>query len=101
MSNKLQYFVIITKPKIKDKCIKTLTENGGKGVTSIYANGSVKSNILSQTFGLDSDTKRLLIYSVITTENAQRLIDVFTNEFNFNKPNTGIAFTIPIEGLMF
>ncbi len=100
MKNKLQYFVIITKPKIKDKCIKTITENGGKGITTIYANGSVSSSILSQSFGFDSDTKRLLIYSLITTENAEKLIDLFNNEYNFKKPNTGIAFTIPVEGLM-
>ena len=101
MNNKLQYFVIITKPKIKEKCIKTLTENGGKGITSIYANGSVSSSILSQSFGFDSDTKRLLIYSLITTENAKNLIEIFNNEYDFNKPNTGIAFSIPVEGLMF
>ncbi len=101
MNNNLQFLVIISKTKFKDKFTTLLTENGGKGLTTIYGNGSVSSNVLAQSFGLDNDVKRLVLQCLITTENAKHILQILTEKYNFNKPNTGIAFTIPVEGLMF
>ncbi len=101
MNSNLQYLVIISKTKLKDKFMKLLTENNGKGVITIYGKGSVSSNVLAQSFGLDSDTTRLILQCLITTESAKNVLQILIDKFNFNKPNSGIAFTIPVEGLMF
>ena len=101
MNNNLQYLVIISKTKLKDKLMKLLTENGGKGLITMYGKGSVSSSVLAQSFGLDSDTKRLILQCLIMTENAKEVLQILIDKFNFNKPNSGIAFTIPVEGLMF
>ena len=101
MDNTLQYLVIISKTKFKDKFIKLLTENGGKGLTTIYGKGSVNAGVLAQSFGLDNDVKRLVLQCLITTENAKNILQILLKKYNFNKPNTGMAFTIPVEGLMF
>lgn len=101
MNNSLQYLVVISKTKFKEKFVKLLTENGGKGISTIYGKGSISSNVLIQSFGLDSDTKRLVLSCLISTENAKIILDILTQKYNFTKPNTGVAFTIPVEGLMF
>ena len=101
MDNNLQYLVIISKTKLKDKFMKLLNENGGKGLNTIYGKGSVSSSVLMQSFGLDSDTKRLFLQCLISSENAKNVLQILVEKYNFNKPNSGIAFTIPVQGLVF
>lgn len=101
MDNKLQFLVIISKTKFKEKFSNLLIENGGKGLITIYGKGSVSSSVLAQSFGLDNDVKRLVLQCLITTENAKNVLQILTEKYHFDKPNTGIAYTIPVEGLMF
>ena len=71
MDTNLQYFVIIGKTKLKDKFTELLAENGGKGIGNIYGKGSLSPSILAQSFGLDSDNKRVLVFCLVTKENAK------------------------------
>ena len=97
----LQNFIIVAKPKLKDKLSALLIENGAHSINTIYGHGSVSKNILAQAFGLDAEQKKVIMSCLIKMENAKKIIDVLYNDYNFYKPNTGIAFTIPVEGLMF
>lgn len=97
----LQNLTIIAKPKHKDKLTKLLLEKGAHSIDSIYGHGSVSKNILAQAFGLDVDQTKVIISCLVKSDSAKDIIDVLYNEFNFNKPNSGIAFTIPVEGLLF
>ena len=109
MDNTLQHLVIISKTKLKDKFMKLLTENNGKGVITIYGKGSVSSNVLAQSFGLDSDTTRLILQCLITTESAKNVLQILIDKFNFNNEiklidiieenNTAYAVTEHIESL--
>lgn len=99
--NKLQHFVIIGKPKLKEKFCLLLKENGGHSIDIIYARGSVSKSILAQAFGFDAEQKRAIISCLIPTKNASNIIQILYNDYNFNKPNTGVAFSVPVEGLMF
>lgn len=99
--NKLQYFVIIGKPKLKEKLYSLLKENNAHLLDTIYGHGSVSSNILAQAFGLDSEQKRVIISCLVPSENLSNLIQILHEKYQFNKPNTGIAFSVPVEGIMF
>ncbi len=97
----LQNLVIIAKPKLKDKLSALLIENGARSINTTYGHGSVSKSILAQAFGLDAEQKKVILSCLIKTQGAKKIIDILYNEYNFNKPNSGIAFTMSVEGLMF
>lgn len=98
---KLQNFIIVAKPKLKEKLSALLIENGAHSINTVYGHGSVSKSILAQVFGLDAEQTKVIISCLVKTDSAKKLIDILYNEYNFNKPNTGVAFTLPVEGLMF
>ena len=99
--NTLQYFVLIAEQKRKDKFISVLAEYDAKVIETVYGRGSMSPSIIAAAFGFEVEQGKVLITCLVKSENAKQLIDVLYNEHNFNKPNTGIAFTIPVEGLAF
>ena len=100
-NNTLQYFVLICNPKQKSEFSTLLNERGVKNITTVSAHGSVTQSVLAKAFGLESTNKKLMLSALIPTEISKELIDILYNEYEFNKPNTGIAYTIPVEGLLF
>ena len=100
-NNKLLYFVLICNPKIKDKLFTLLQDNGARSINTLSAKGSAPQNAILQAFGLESSNKKFILSTLLPYEVAINLINVLYNEYDFNKPNTGIAFTIPVEGLLF
>ena len=98
---KLQNLIIVAKPKLKEKISTLLIENGGHSINTVYGHGSVSKSILAQAFGLEAEQKKVIISCLIKTESAKNLIDILYTEYNFNKPNSGVAFTLPVDGLMF
>ena len=98
---RLQNFVVVAKPKLKEKLSSLLIENGACSINTVYGHGSVSKSILAQAFGLDAEQKKVIISCLIKTESAKKIIDILYTEYNFNKPNSGVAFTMPVEGLMF
>ncbi len=99
--NKLQYFVLICNSKQKDKFYTLLQENGAKNINTVSAHGSVSKSVLLSAFGLESTQKKLMICTLLPYEKASELISVLYSEYEFSKPNTGIAYTVSVEGLLF
>ena len=97
----LQYFVIIGKTKLREKFATMLIENGAHSIDTIYGRGSVGKSILAQALGLDGEQKKVIISCLLPTDNAKKVIDILYDEFNFHKANTGVAFSVPIEKLLF
>ena len=100
-TNNLQYFVIIAGKKKKEKFLSLLSEHGARGINTIYGHGSTSPSLIAAAFGFESEQGKVLISCLIKTKTAKELIDILYNEYDFNKPNTGIAFSIPVEGLTF
>jgi len=99
--NSLQYFVIIAAQKKKDKFLSLLGEYGAKQIDTVYGHGSMSPSALAAAFGFDAEQGRVVISSLVKTEKAKELIDVLYKDYHFDKPNTGIAFSISVEGLVF
>ena len=97
----LQYFVIIAEQKKKNKFLSLLGDYGAHGIEVVYGHGSMSPGAIAAAFGFEAEQGKVLITSLVKTESAKKLIDVLYNDYNFNKPNTGIAFAIPVEGLAF
>lgn len=100
-SKSLQYFVIIAEQKKKNKFLALLDDFGARGVEVVYGHGSMSPSAIAAAFGFEAEQGKVLISCLLRTENAKKLIDVLYSEYKFNKPNTGIAFGIPVEGLAF
>lgn len=100
MSN-IQYFVIIAEQKKKNKFLSLLGENDAHAIEVVYARGSVNPNTLAAAFGLEIEQGKVVISCLMKTEKAKELINILHKEYKFDKPNTGIAFSISVEGLAF
>ncbi len=97
----LQYLVIIAEQKKKNKFLSLLSEQGAHGIQTVYGRGSMSPSAIAAAFGFEAEQGKVLITCLVKSEDAKKLISILYNEYNFNKPNTGIAFTIPVEGLAF
>lgn len=100
-TTRLQYFVIIAEQKKKNKFLSLLNDHGARGIRTVYGYGSMSPSAISAAFGFEAEQGKVLITCLIKSENAKALIDILYNDYHFNKPNTGIAFGIPVEGLAF
>ena len=99
--NGLEYFVIIAEQKNKDKFLALLGEHGAHGIETVYGRGSMSPSALAAAFGLETEQGRVLISCLVKTSEARELTDILYSDYNFDKPNTGIAFGIAVEGLAF
>ena len=97
----LQYFVIIGNTKLREKFSALLKENGAHSIKTIYGRGSVGKSLLAQAFGLDADQKKAIISCLLPTDGAEKVVDLLYKEYNFDKANTGIAFSVPIQKISF
>jgi len=98
---RLQYFVIISDKKKKNKFLSLLSEQGGHEINVIYGKGSANASFWAQAFGLEVEEEKVFLSCVLPEEKAAPLMQLLYEEYDFKKRNTGIAFSIPIEGLIF
>lgn len=94
-------FIIIAERKKKNELHKLLMENSARVMHSIYAKGSVRINSFIDLLGFIPEENKIILTSLMSSEKANVLIEILNKEYNFAKPNTGIAFTIPIERLSY
>ncbi|MDR3318456.1 MAG: hypothetical protein LBS99_03380 [Clostridiales bacterium] len=92
---------VIANRNIKDELIKELTECKEMFFHTVYGKGSVKSNQFLQAFGFHVEQEKVLLIGLISRENSARAFDILIERFKFNKPNTGIAFSVPIDKLKY
>lgn len=98
---KIVFFTLIAGRKQKDALLNALSASGLKLINTMYGKGTVQANYLQNVLGLVPEENKIIITGLMKLENADRVFDLLVRKFEFNKPNTGIAFTIPIEKLSF
>ncbi len=97
----LQQLIVIAPQKKKDKFLSLLNESGAHSIEIVYAHGSMSPSAIAAAFGFEAEQKKVFISCLVKNDDARKLIDVLYDEYDFKRPNTGIAFTIPVEGLAF
>lgn len=100
-TKRLQYFVIIAPHRKRNKLLSLLSEHGAHGIDVVYGKGSMSPSAIAAAFGFEAEQGKVLISCLLKSESAQELINVLYHEYKFNKPNTGIAFGVPVQGLAF
>lgn len=97
----LQYFVVIVIKDLKDQILTILSEHNAHLIEIIYVHGTVKTNPLVNAFGLDCNECKVMITSLVKYENAKELTRLLYENYKFDKPNTGIAYSISVDSLSF
>lgn len=97
----LQYFVLIADQKKKNKFLSLLSEHGAHGIETVYGHGSMSPSAIAAAFGFEAEQGKVMICCLVRTEDATELLRILYHDYSFDKPNTGIAFTVAVEGLAF
>ncbi len=98
---KIQHLVLIVDQKKKDTFLTLLYEYGAHGVDVVYGHGSVSPHAFLAAFGFEAEKNKAVITCLMKKERVEALMRVLYTEYRFDKPNTGIAYSIPVEGLAF
>lgn len=83
---------------VGSKILKSAKHHGISGGTIILGKGTVNSRILD-FIGL-SDIRKEIVYMAAKKKTAYEALEALNNEFEFNKPNHGIAFTTAIGSIV-
>ena len=96
-------------PKKMKLLITILNKNDGEEVAAFYRAHGMTFNMIAPAYGaagleiMDylglSNTEKDMIVSIATADTVNAILPVIRRKFNLDKPNTGIAFTIPLAGI--
>ncbi len=97
----IEFLTLIAGRKHKDALLDALSGAGGRLINVVYGKGSVKLSYLRDILGLVPEENKVVITCLLPSEKSDVVLNMLVGKFNFDKPNTGIAFTIPIEKLFY
>jgi len=89
--------IIIAGRKQKNALLTSLLASGIHLIDTVYGKGTVCAGYLRNTFGLVPEEKKVVITCASTYAKADLVLKLLVEQFHFDKPNTGIAFTVPID----
>lgn len=95
------FLVVIAGRKKKDALLSALSQSGAHLTCIVYGRGTVKASYLKDALGLVPEENKVVIHCAMASDRADGVLNMLYEKFNFDKPNTGVAFTIPIERLSF
>ena len=85
----------------QDALLSALLEAGVHLINTIYGRGTVHAGYLKNILGLVPEKNKVAITCVLTGDKANAVLKMLTEKFHFDNPNTGIAFTVPIDEVSF
>lgn len=94
----IELICVIVNCGLGSRVIKSAKHHGVSGGTITLGIGSVHSRILD-FIGL-SDIRKEIVYMAAEKETAYEALEALNKEYQFNKPNHGIAFTTSICGVL-
>lgn len=95
----IEFLTLITGRKNKDALLKALSEAGGRLIEVVYGKGTAKVSYLKDVLGLVPEENRIVVTCLLPSQKTDDVFDMLIKKFHFNKPYTGIAFTIPVDKL--
>lgn len=99
--NHIVFFIVIADRKSGEGIVALLKEHNVRIVNTIYGQGSVQATAFQDVFGFMPEENKVLATCLMPKEKVREVIDALNLHYHFEKPNTGIAFTIPVDGLSF
>lgn len=98
---KISYLVLIAGRRNKDALLAALSEYGAKVVNILYGKGSAGGGHLLNMFGFIPERHKAVITCLTSEAKAEEILAMLADKFDFNSPNTGIAFTIPVDKIVY
>ncbi len=95
----IDFLTLIADRKHKDEILKLLLNSGCHLIDVVYAKGTLKTGYFKDMLGLVSEEKKIMITCLISGDLSSQLLKDLVTKFNFDKPNTGIAFVVPVDKL--
>lgn len=90
---------LIAGRKHKSALLDAIAKAGGHLINVVYGQGSAESSYLTDMFGFVPEVDKVVITCLLSGDKADAALDMLVEKFHFDKPNTGIAFTTPVEML--
>ena len=81
----------------KNELVDAIIENGGRFVTLSYGKGTVQCTALEEAIGLIPEINKVVINFFVNKKKSDRMFALFSERFNFDEPNTGIAFSVRVN----
>ncbi|MBE6033143.1 MAG: P-II family nitrogen regulator [Clostridiales bacterium] len=94
----IELICIITNFGLGSKLLRTAKHHGVSGGTITLGRGTVNNKILD-FLGL-SDVRKEIVFMLAGKETAYHVLEELNKEFEFNKPNHGIAYTTSVCGAL-
>jgi hypothetical protein len=102
MSNgDISFLVVIGERRFKENLIVSLADVGAKVFDVVYGRGFVKSNDFLSAFGIVHEKNKVVVTCLIKKSDLDNAFAMLNYRFDFDKPNTGIAFSLPIDSLKY
>ncbi|NLL05261.1 MAG: hypothetical protein GX270_05625 [Clostridiaceae bacterium] len=95
----VDFFTLVADRSNKEGILKLLLDSRCHLIDVVYAKGSVQSGYFRDLLGLVPEEKKIIITCLIASDLSSKLLEELVLKFNFDKPNTGIAFVVPVEKL--
>ena len=99
--NELEFFTVIVGRKQRKALVEAVSRGGGRAVNIVYGKGSVDAGYLKDAFGLVQEENKVVITCLLSKKRSAGMFEMLIREFHFDKPNTGIAFAVPVDRLLF
>ena len=98
-SHGVSFITLIAGRKRKDDILESLLACNCHLVNIVYAKGTLKTGYFKDMLGLVAEEKKIVVTCLTKSENTDEVLDILNTRFNFNQPNTGIAFVTPVDNL--
>ena len=101
VGEKVVFMTIISGRKQKDALITALLEIGIHFINTFYGRGTVDPSHLWNAFGLVAEDTKVVITCMAPYSIAKSALKILEDKFDFNKPNTGVAYTADVETVVY
>jgi hypothetical protein len=98
---RLAFLTLITGRNRKDAILTDLHDMDIRVINSLYGRGTVKADLLRDILGLVPEEQKVIIVCVAHYFKIEAVLKLLSLKYDFNRPNKGIAFTMPVDGLSF
>ncbi|MDR1697389.1 MAG: hypothetical protein LBR37_00500 [Erysipelotrichaceae bacterium] len=95
----LRLLVIISHNSNKKDITRLVEDHGGKLIHVVYGHGAASPSELQEFFGVSRSETKIVYFAIAATTSANEVILKLTEKIGFDKPNTGLAFSVPLENL--
>ncbi|WP_338031990.1 P-II family nitrogen regulator [Dehalobacterium formicoaceticum] len=94
----IELIYVIVNFGIGSKVVKIAKKNGITGGTILLGKGTIKNRLLEF---LDlNDTRKEIVMMIAEKSVSAQALEKLNQEFHFNKPNHGIAFTLTVDAIL-